>query len=45
MTISEALIIGETIEEQMKHGYKPSSREIALVTLAKQVRRLTAERN
>ena len=39
MSISEALMIGETIEEQIKHGYKPNSREVALVTLTRQVRR------
>ena len=41
MTVSEALCIAETIEEQMKHGYLPSSREVALVTLARKVRRDT----
>jgi hypothetical protein len=40
MSVSEALCMAETIEEQIRHGYKANSREVALVTLARQVRRL-----
>jgi hypothetical protein len=37
-------MIGETIQEQIKHGYKPNSREVALVTLTKQVRKTNLEK-
>ena len=39
MSVSEALCIAETIEEQLKHGYRASPRETALVVLARRVRK------
>ena len=42
-TVSESLCIGETIELQIEHGYTPNSREAALVTLMRQVRKTNVE--
>jgi hypothetical protein len=43
-SVSEALCIAETFEESLKHGVSLDFRNLALISLARQVRKDNAEK-